>query len=139
MATPVVGTSLGQNPFKMQDTFTWEDLSRGCSSAAEQARHSWDINGIPRGPEAHFFEIRMDAFKDRGKFTLVISILLLPYGFLAYSDTSSLRAAEVTDLAVVAMSHLEGLLGISLAERTIRRYGGKILEWIGSVAEVYEQ
>jgi hypothetical protein len=139
MAAPAVGTSLGQNPFKIQDTFTWEDLSRGYSCAAEQARHNWEVDGIPKGPEAHFFEIRMNAFKERGKFTLTISILLLPYDFLAYSDTYSLRTAEIMDLAILAMAYLEGLLGMPLAERTIRSYGGKILEWLHSVAAIYEQ
>lgn len=139
MAEQAVGTSLGHNPFRIQDTFTWEDLSRGPSSAARQARHNWEINGIPKGPETHFFEIRMDAFKDRGKFTLVISTILLPYGSLAYSDTSSLQAVEATDLAVLAMAYLDGLLGMPLAERTIRSYGGKILEWLESVVAVYEQ
>lgn len=139
MAMQAVGTSLGQNSLKIQDTFTWEDLSRGCSSAAEQARHSWEINGIPKGPEAHFFEVRMNAFKERGKFTLVISVLLLPYDCLAYSDTSSVRAVEATDLSILAMAYLEGLLGMPLTERTIRRYGGKILKWLKSAVAVYEQ
>jgi hypothetical protein len=81
----------------------------------------------------------MNAFKERGKFTLTISILLLPYDFLAYSDTYSLRTAEIMDLAILAMAYLEGLLGMPLAERTIRSYGGKILEWLHSVAAIYEQ
>ena len=139
VALPVTGASLGQHPFKIQDTFTWEDLSRGCSSAAEQAQHSWEINGISKGPEAHFFEVRMNAFKELGKFTMVISVLLRPYGCLAYSDTSSVRAVEAADLAILAMAYLEGLLGMPLAERAIRRYGGRILEWLESVAAVYEQ
>ena len=138
MAEPTVGTSLGQNPFKIQDTFTWEDLSRASGPMAEQARHSWSINGIPTGPEAHFFEAHMSAFKERGKFTLVISVLLQPYDFLIYSDTSNLRTVEAFDLAVLAMGHLEGLLGMPVAEKVIRQYGGKILEWLGSVATIYE-
>lgn len=139
MAAQAVGTSLGKNPLKIQDTFTWEDLSRGCSSAAEQARHGWETNGISKGPETHFFEVRMSAFKERGKFTLVISVLLQPYGSLAYSDTSSVRAVEAADLAILAMAYLEGLFGMPLAERTTRSYGGRILEWIESVVAVYEQ
>ena len=138
MAAPV-GTSLGQNPFKIQDTFTWEDLSLGSSHAAEQARHSWSLNGIPTGPEAHFFEVRMNAFKEREKFTLVVSTLLLPYDYLIYSETTSMRSIEAEDLAVLALAYLEGLLGRPLAERAIRRYGGKMLEWLESVAIIYSQ
>jgi hypothetical protein len=139
MALLVTGTSLGQNPFKIQDTFTWEDLSRGSSQAAKQAQHAWEINGASKGAEVHFFEVRMNAFKERGKFTLMISVLLLPYGFLIHSSTSRLRAAETPDLAALAMTYLDGLLGAPLAERAMRRYGGKILEWLESVAAIYEQ
>lgn len=138
MAAPV-GTSLGQHPFEIQDTFTWEDLSRASGPSAEQARHSWSINSVSTGSEAHFFKVRMDAFKEQEKFTLVISVMLLPYDYLIYSNTSSLRAVKPGDLATLAMAHLEGLLGMPLAERVIRRYGGKILEWLESVAAIYEE
>lgn len=138
MAAPV-GSSLGQNPFKVQDTFTWEDLSRARGSIAEQARCSWSMDGISMGPEYHFFEVRMNAFKERGKFTLVISVMLLPYDCLVYSGTSSLRAVEASDLAAPALGYLEGLLGTPLADRFKRRYGGKILEWLESAATIYEQ
>lgn len=137
MAAPV-GSSLGQSPFKVQDTFTWEDLSRARGSTAEQARCSWSMDGISTGPEPHFFEVRMNAFKERGKFTLVISVMLLPYDCLVYSDTSSLRAVKSEDLVTLAMAHLEGLLGMPLVKRVIHRYGGKILEWLESVAVIYE-
>lgn len=139
MAVPVTGTSLGQNQLKIQDTFTWEDLSLGSSSAAEQARNSWSINGISAGPEAHFFEAHMRAFKEREKFTLVVSIFLLPYNYIICSATASMRAVEVGDLVVPVLSYLEGLLGRPLAERVIRRYGGKMLEWLESMAAIYEQ
>lgn len=134
-----VGVSLGQNPFKIQDTFTWEDLFHACGSMAAQARHSWLINSVSTGPEVHFFEVRMSAFKEREKFTIVVSVMLLPYDFLVYSDTSSLRAVRAYDLAALAMGYLEGLFGMPLAERITRRYGGKILEWLESVAAIYEQ
>lgn len=137
MAAPV-GSSLGQNPLKIQDTFTWEDLSRARGSTAEQARCSWSMDGISTGPESHFFEVRMNSFKEQGKFTLVISVMLLPYDYLVYSDTSSLRAVKSGDLATLATAHLGGLLGMPLAKRFIRRYGGKILEWLESVAAIYE-
>lgn len=137
MAAPV-GTSLGQRPFEIQDTFAWEDLSRARGSTAEQARHSWSINGVSTGPEVHFFKVHMSAFKERGKFTLVISVMLLPYDYLVYSETSSLRAVKSGDLATLAMAHLESLLGMPLVKRFIRRYGGKILEWLESVAAIYE-
>ena len=138
MAAPV-GSSLGQSPFKIQDTFTWEDLSRARGSIAERARCSWLMDGISTGPEPHFFEVRMNAFKERGKFTLVISAMLLPYDCLVYSNTSSLRAVEASGLAVLALRYLEGLLGTPLADRVKLRYGGKILEWLESVATIYEQ
>lgn len=137
MAPSAVGGSLGRNPLKIQDTFTWEDLCLGRGPAAEQARHYWKVNAIAEGPETHFFETRMSAFKERGKFTLVISVLLLPYDFPPYSDTSSLRAAEAVDLAALAITNLGGLLGIPLGKRVARRYGGKILEWLESVATIY--
>lgn len=139
MAESTVGTSLGQHPFEIQDTFAWEDLSRARGSIAEQARQSWSIDGVPTGPEAHFFKVSMSAFKERGKFTLVIFVMLLPYDFLVYSDTSSLRAVESGDLVTLAVAHLEGLLGTPLADRVKRRYGGKILEWLESVATIYGQ
>lgn len=138
MAVPTVGTSLGRCPLKIQDTFTWEDLSLGYGPAAKQARHIWSINGIPTDSEAHFFEVHMSAFKERGKFTLVVSVLLLPYDFHIYSDTSNLRAVEAPGLAILAIAYLESLLGVPTARRMIRRYGGKILEWLGSVATIYE-
>lgn len=138
MAVQAVGTSLGWRPFRIQDTFTWEDLSHGYGTAAEQARHNWSVNGLPTGPEAHFFEVHMNAFKERGKFTLVISVLLLPYDLLVYSGNSNLRAVEAPGLAILAMAYLESLLGLLMAEKLIRRYGGKILEWLESVATIYE-
>lgn len=137
MAAPV-GTSLGQNPFKIQDTFTWEDLFLTRGPTAEQVRRSWSMNGIPTSPDAHFFEVSMNAFKEREKFTLVISVMLLPYDSLIYSNTSSLRAVKAPDLAVLAIGYLESLLGMPLAKRVTRRYGGKILEWLESVATIYE-
>ena len=139
MAGSTVGTSLGQHPFEIQDTFTWGDLSHAGGSGAEQARHSWSINGVSTSPEAHFFKARMNASKERGKFTLVISVMLLPYNFLVYSDTSSLCAVKSGDLVTLVMAHLEGLLGMPLAERVIRRYGGKMLEWLESVSAIYEE
>ena len=135
----LVGTSLGQNPFKIQDTFTWEDLSRARGSIAELARCSWSMEGISTGPEPHFFEVHMNAFEERGKFTLVISTMLLPYDCLVYSDTASLRAVEASDLVAPALGYLEDLLGTPLADRVKRRYGGKILEWLESVATIYEE
>lgn len=139
MAPSVVDTSLGQHPFKIQDTFTWEDLSRGTSFAAERARRSWEIGDVPKGPEAHFFEAHMRVFKECGKFTLVISVLLRPYDFFISPSISEFRAAETLDLAALAMTYLDGMLGTPLAERAMRRYGGKILEWLESVATVYTQ
>lgn len=134
MAAPAVGVSLGQSAFKIQDTFRWEDLSLGSGPAARQARHIWEVSNIPQGAEAHFFEARMNAFKERGKFTLVISVLLLPYDTLLYSDTSNLRAEKAMDLAAMAMTYLGGLLGSPLVKRVTRRYGGRILEWLESVS-----
>lgn len=139
MAPSVVGTSLGQHPFKIQDTFTWEDLSRGTSFAAERSRRSWEINGVPKRPEVHFFEAHMRVFKECGKFTLAVSVLLRPYNFLISPGISQLRAVETLDLAALAMTYLDGMLGTPLAERAIRRYGGKILEWLESAATVYTQ
>ena len=81
----------------------------------------------------------MSAFEDRGGFSMVLSMCLLPYGYLTFSETVSLRAVEARDLALLAMAYLDGLLGESLAKRSIRRYGGKILEWLESVATVHEQ
>lgn len=81
----------------------------------------------------------MDVFKGCGKFTLVISVLLLPYNFRICPGTSSLRAAETIDLAALAITYLDGMLGTPLADRVIRRYGGKILEWLESTATVYAQ
>lgn len=139
MADPVAGTSLGRRPLKIQDTFTWEDLSHACGSTAEQARHSWSVNGIPTGAEAHFFEVHMSAFKEREKFTMVVSTRLLPYDYLIYSEVTSMRAMEAGDLVALALAYTEGLLGMPLAERIARRYGGKILEWLESVATMYER
>lgn len=139
MAEPAVGTSLGQNPFKIQETFTWEDLRHGLGRSAEQARHSWEINGIPKNGEAHFFELQMNAFENQGGFSMALSVRLFPYDYLAFSETVSLRAVEARDLALLAMAYLDGLLGESLAKRSIRRYGGKILEWLESVEAVYKQ
>lgn len=136
MAPPAVGvgTSLGQNPFKAQDTFTWEDLRCGAGISSERARHSWEINGLPKHEEAHFFELRMNAFEDQGKFSMVLSVCLTPWDYLVCSETVSFQAAKAEDLAALAIAYLEELFGRPVAERIIRRYGGKILEWLQSVA-----
>lgn len=139
MASPAVGTSLGMNPLKIQDTFTWEDLRRGLRDSAKQARYAWGINAIPENEEIHFFEFRMNAFEDRGKFSMVLSVCLLPYDYLAFSETVSLRAAEARDLAPLAVAYLEGLLGAPLGKRVMLRYGGRMLEWLESVSAAYEQ
>lgn len=139
MAQPAVGASLGQNPFKVQDTFTWEDLHCGVGSSSEQARHSWEINDLPKNEEAHFFELQMNAFEDRGKFSMVLSVCLTPWDYLVFSETVSFRAAEVKDLVPLMTAYLEELLGTPTAKRIIRRYGGKTLEWLQSVAAIYEQ
>lgn len=139
MASSVVGTSLGRHTFKIQDTFTWEDLSRGTSFAAERARHSWEMNGVSKKSEVHFFEVHMSVSKECRKFTMAISVLLRPYDFLICPGTSSLRAAETIDLAALAMTYLDGMLGTPLADRVMRRYGGKILEWLESAATVHAQ
>lgn len=138
MAVPV-GTSLGRHPFRIQDTFTWEDLSLGSTAAAEQARYRWLANGISKEAEPHFFEAHMSAFKENGEFTMVISVLLSPYDFRVYSSTVSLRMERAADLMASSMAYLGGLLGMPLSERIIRRYGGKIMEWLESVATMYEQ
>lgn len=134
MAPPAVGGSLGQNPFKIQDTFTWEDLRCGVGSSSEQARHHWGINGLPKNEEAHFFELRMNAFEDRGKFSMMLSVCLTPWDYLVFSETVSFRSVRAEDLAASTMVYLEGLFGMPAASRLIRRYGGKILEWLQSVA-----
>ena len=139
MALLVTGTSLGRHPFKIQDTFTWEDLSRGTGSAAERARHIWEINGIPKRPEAHFFEARMSVHKECGELILAISALLLPYDSLICPGISRFRAAETVDLVALAVTYLDGMFGTPLADRAIRRYGGKILEWLESVGTIYER
>lgn len=134
MAPPAVGVSLGQNPFKAQDTFTWDDLRCGSGGSSERARHSWEINGLPKHEEAHFFELRMNAFEDQGKFSMMLSVCLTPWDYLVFSETVSFRAARVEDLAALAIAYLEELFGRPVAKRIIRRYGGKILEWLQSVA-----
>lgn len=138
MAALVPGTSLGQNPFWLQDTFVWDDLSRGLSPAAKRARYSWGINLLPIGEEPHFFTVTMDAFMEHGKFTLTISTRLLPYNYLVFSEATSMRAKEAHDLQAPALAYLEGLLGEPLARRTARRYGGRIQEWLDSVAMTTE-
>ena len=139
MASPVKGTSLGENPLKIQGTFTWADLSRGYSSAAKKARAAWHRNRLPTEEEEHFFELNMASFMDGGKFSLVVSVRIVPYNYLVYSETTSMRAAVATDLATLAMAYLEGLFGVALTKRAVRRYGGRILGWLESVATIYEQ
>ena len=139
MASPAVGTSLGQNPFNIQDTFTWEDLHRGLGDSAKQARHSWEINSLPKDDETHFFELRMNVLKDRGKFSMVLSVCLTPWDYLVFTETISFRAAEVGGLASLTVSYIEGIFGVSLAKRVARRYGGKMLEWLSSAAAAHER
>ena len=139
MAPPAVGVSLGQNPFKVQDTFTWEDLRCGVGGSSEQARHSWEINALPKNEEAHFFDLRMTAFEDRGKFSMVLSVCLTPWDYLVFSETVSFRAAEVEDLVPLIVAYLKELFGTATAKRIIRRYGGKMLEWLQSVAAIYRE
>ena len=139
MAPPGVGTSLGHNLFKVQDTFTWEDLHQGIGDSAKQARHSWETNGLPKNEEAHFFELWMDAFEDGGEFSMVLSVHLRPYDYLIFSGTVSPQAAEARDLILPAVAYLEGLFGASLANRFTRRYGGKMLEWLESIEALYGQ
>lgn len=132
-------TSLGQNPFKIQDTFTWEDLRQGLGSSAKQARHNWEINDLPKNEEPHFFELRMNTFEDRGKFSMVLSVCLTPWDYLVFSETVCFRAVKTEDLALLMTAYLEGVFGMPVAKRTIRRYGGRILEWLQSVAAMYKQ
>lgn len=139
MAPPAVGASLGQNPFKAQDTFTWEDLSCGPGKSAGRARHNWETNSIHKNGEAHFFELYMNAFKSHGEFSLVLSVLLYPYDYLVFSETTELQAAETKGLVPLVMAYLRGLFGAPLAGRTIRRYGGKMLEWLESVEILYKE
>lgn len=139
MAPPTVGSSLGQNPFKIQDTFTWEDLSCSPGRSAKQAMHSWETNGIHKNGEAHFFELHMNAFKDHGEFSLVLSVLLYPYDYLIFSKTTELQAAETKNLVPLVMTYLKGLFGTPLVERVMRRYGGKMLEWLESVEILYKK
>lgn len=138
MASPMVGTSLGQNQFNVQDTFTWGGLSRGPGRSAKQARHNWETNGIRKNEEAHFFELHMNAFKDNGEFSLVLSVCLYPYDYLVFSETVELQAAETKDLVPLVMAYLKGLFGTPLAKRVMCRYGGKMLEWLESVEILYE-
>lgn len=139
MAPPVVGASLGQNPFKIQDTFTWEDLSCGSAESTTQAMHSWETNSIHKNGEAHFFELHMNAYKYHGEFSLVLSMLLYPYDYLIFSETTELQAAETKNLAPLVMTYLKGLFGTPLAKRVMRRYGGKMLEWLESVEILYKE
>lgn len=139
MAPPAVMASLGRNPFKIQDTFTWEDLSCGSGRSAKQARHNWETDGIHKNGEAHFFELRMDASEHHEGFSLTLSALLYPYGYLVFSEATELRAAETGDLIPLVVAYLRGLFGTPLAERVICRYGGKMLEWLESVEILYEE
>ena len=139
MAQQAIGASLGQNPFKVQDTFTWEDLRQGVGDSAEQARHSWETNGLPKNGEAHFFELGMDAFEDGGGIYMVLFVHLHPYDYLIFSETVRIQAAKAGDLMLPAMAHLKRLLGAPLANRVIRRYSGKMLEWLESVETLYGQ
>lgn len=139
MALPTVGTSLGQNPFNAQDTFTWEDLSCGPGRSAKQARYNWETNGIHKNEEAHFFGLHMNAFEDNGEFSLELSVCLYPYDYLVFSETIELRAAETKDLVPLVMAYLKGLFGTPLAKRATRRYGGKMLEWLESVEILYKE
>lgn len=139
MVPPAVGASLGQNPFKAQDTFTWEDLSCGPGRSAKQARHNWETSSIQKNMEVHFFELYMNVVKDHGEFFLVLSVLLYPYNCLVFSETTELQAAETKDLTSLVMAYLKGLFGTPLAERTMRRYGGKMLEWLESANILYNE
>lgn len=139
MALPTIGASLGQNLFKVQDTFTWEDLRQGHGGSAKQARHSWEINDLPRSEEAHFFELWMDAFEDHGEFSMVLSMYLRPYDYLVSAGTVSFQAVKAEGLVPLVVTYLEGMFGVPAAKRIIRQYGGKMLEWLQSVAVMYEQ
>lgn len=139
MALPTVGTSLGQNPFKVQDTFTWEDLRQGLGDSAKQALHSWEMNGLPKNGEAHFFELVMDAFEDGGGTYMVLFTHLRPYDYLIFSETARIQAAKAEDLMPPVMAYLRRLFGAPLVNSVIRRYGGKMLEWLESVEILYRQ
>ena len=139
MAPLTMGTSLGQNPFKVQDTFTWADLQQGIDGSAKQARHSWETNGLPKNEEAHFFELWMDAFEDGGEFSMVLSVHLRPYDYLIFSEAVSIQAAKAGDLMLPAMAYLRRLFGTPLVNRISRRYSGKMLEWLESVEALHGQ
>lgn len=137
MASPVVGTSLGQNPFRVQDTFTWEDLRHGLGRTAEQARHNWEVNDLPKNEEAHFFELGMNTFRDEGEFFMVLSVRLYPYDYLILTETVSLQATKAEGLVPLVMTYLKGLFGEPLTKRATHRYGRKMLEWVDSAAIMY--
>lgn len=139
MAPPAVGTSLGHNILKVQDTFTWEDLRQGIGDSAKQARHSWETNGLPKNGEAHFFELWMDAFEDGEGIYMVLSVHLHPYDYLIFSETVRIQAAKAGDLMLPAMAYLRRLFGTPLVNRVSRRYGGKMLEWLESIEALYGQ
>ena len=138
MASSKVGTSLGQNPFRIQDTFTWEDLARGSSRSAERSRYSWEVNDIPKNNEVHFFELQMNMLGGLDGFSMALSVRLHPYDYLAFSETTGLWAEEAKDLAPSVLAYLKGLFGNPLVQRVARRYGGRILEWLDSVTAIYE-
>lgn len=139
MASQAVGTSLGRNPFKVQDTFTWEDLRQGLEGPAEKARYSWEVNDLPKNEEAHFFELWMDVSEDQGEFVMVLSVRLHPYDYLILSETTSFQAARARDLTLPVMAYMRRLFGVALAKRATRQYGGKMLEWLESAETLYRQ
>jgi len=127
-------TSIGRCPYEFLETFTVRDLQQGRLKYAELALKHLRAIGIDDPYVTHYAKVRVSP---TGTNVAAITISLLLYGEVVYTDTIAVDAQSWLGVLTVALEYISGALGRDFGDRVTRRQAVRMMEWLESVATIH--
>lgn len=126
-------TSLGRCSYEFQEIVTISDLMQGSMQYSGYAISALRGSGVRDTREAHYARICISVGADNSIF---VTMSILPYGEMAYTDTISLHCGSFIGLAPVIFAYISGALGDNVGYRVSQRHARSLVEWLKSASQM---